>query len=365
MAHLPEQAKMRAVASAAVALCLLAVAARASGAPATVTTASLQPRGERIFFGVSDTGDSAHFGEFTTAVEKHPAVIQTFRPWGSDLDESIERWQTARARPMLHITTADSGEGYELITPREIARGEGDGYLIRLNNLFWKKRMPAYIRPLGEANRCVNVYAAYDCSGRRRDAAHKPRWYRQAFRRIYIVVHGGGKRPQIDARLGDAGLPPLRGSVGGLPAAPVAVIWSVLPAGSPTVPHNRPRHFYPGDDYVDWAGTDIYSDNQDWKSLTGLYNRFSTKPFALTEWGVSTGDDSLFVKRLLAWVQRHPRCKLLVYYQDFGTTSSYRIQNYPASLAVLRRRLASPRFPSYAPFAPQPPAGGIAPKPHI
>ena len=56
--------------------------------------------------------------------------------------------------------------------------------------------MPAYIRPLGEPNRCLNVYASYDCAGNLRDAAHKPRWYRLAFRRIYILLHGGGKRAQ-------------------------------------------------------------------------------------------------------------------------------------------------------------------------
>ena len=43
---------------------------------------------------------------------------------------------------------------------------------------------------------------------------------------------------------------------------------------------------------------------------------------------------------------------MLVYYQDFGSTSSYRIQNYPASLAVLTDRLHSGRFPAYAPGAP-------------
>ena len=149
-------------------------------------------------------------------MRKHPAVIQSFRSWGSDFPESIERWQAARARPMLHITTADSGDGHELITPREIAQGYGDEYLIRLNRLFWAKRMRAYIRPLGEPNRCLNVYAAYDCAGKPRGGDHALRWYRRAFRRIYVIVHGGGKRGQIDARLSKAGVPPLKSEVGGL-----------------------------------------------------------------------------------------------------------------------------------------------------
>jgi hypothetical protein len=328
---------------------------------------SLQPQGNKILFGTSDTGNSADFGSFSVALHKHPALIESFRSWGSDFPDSITRWQAARARPVLHITTADSGDGHEIITPRGIAQGEGDEYLLRLNKLFWAKKMRAYVRPLGEPNRCINVYASYDCAGGSRGSGHSPSWYRRAFRRIYILLHGGGKRGRIDARLAAAGLPPLAPDVRGLPRAPVAVLWSVLPAGSPTVPQNRPRHFYPGDKYVDWVGTDFYSDNQDWKSLTGLYRRFSPKPFAIPEFGVSSGDDPRYMQHLLTWVKRHDRCKMLVYYQDFGSSSPYRIQNYPASLAVLDKRIHTKRFPAFAPGHPKPPPkpppppGGIGP----
>ena len=236
--------KRATLAALAVALLCLVSATAAQAGP-------LLPRGNKIFFGISDTGDPADFGQFSTALNKHPALIETFRTWGSDFPESIERWQEARARPVLHFTTADSGDGHELISPRSIAQGYGDDYLIRLNRLFWEKEMRAYLRPLGEPNRCLNVYASYDCAGEPRDAAHKPRWYKLAFRRMYVVLHGGGKRRQINARLADAGVPPLKSSLRGLPAAPIAVIWSTLPAGSPTVPQNRPKHFYPGDDWVD------------------------------------------------------------------------------------------------------------------
>jgi hypothetical protein len=341
----------------AAALCLLA-------AP-SASALSLVPKGGKVYFGVSDTGDPADFGQFSDVLDQHPALIQSFRTWGSDFPESIERWQTARARPVLHITTADNNDGHELISPRGIAQGGGDEYLIRLNKLFWKKKMRAYIRPLGEPNRCLNVYAAYDCAGEARGGSHTTRGYKRAFRRIYVVVHGGGKRRQINRRLRLAGLPPLRSQLSGLPKAPIEVIWSPLPAGSPTVPQNRPRHFYPGSRWVDWAGTDFYSDNQDWKSLTGLYRRFGGKPFAITEWSVSTGDDAAFVRKLMIWMDHHRRAKMLLYYQDFGSSSSYRIQNWPASLGVLRNALRSRRFPSYAPHPPKrppPPPGGVGAK---
>jgi hypothetical protein len=350
----------RAIAAATLALTLVAAL------PASADSAApLEPNGKKIYFGISDTGDPADFGGFSKLMRKHPALIQTFRSWGSDFPESIERWQEARARPIVHITTADNNDGHELLSPRAIAQGHGDGYLIRLNKLFWAKKMPAYLRPLGEPNRCRNVYSSYDCAGDLRSPAHRPRWYKRAFRRIYVIVHGGGKRRQIDERLRDAGLPRLRVAVRGLPKAPVALLWSTLPAGSPTVPQNRPRHFYPGSRYVDWVGTDIYSDNQDWKALSGLYRRFSGKPFALPEWGVVGADDVRFVRRLLTWVDRHRRTKMLVYYQDFGSASSYRIQNYPASLSVLRGWLHHPRIPHFVkahPKPPPPPIGGLAPR---
>ena len=241
--------KVRAAACAFSALALLALAG-AAGAGAGL----LEPPGKKVWFGVSDTGDPASFGEFSTAVSKHPALIESFRTWGAEFPDSIRRWQTARARPMIHITTADGSDGHEIITPRAIAHGDGDEYLIRLNRLFFEKKMRAYVRPLGEPNRCLNVYASYDCGGQPRDAAHKPRWYKLAFRRIYVIVHGGGKAAKINERLAEAGLPPLTVDVGGLPAAPVAIVWSPLPAGSPTVPQNRPRHYYPGSRWVDWAG---------------------------------------------------------------------------------------------------------------
>jgi Glycosyl hydrolase family 26 len=348
-----------------IALATLVVALLCLGVAANAVAGALLPRGNKIFFGVSDTGDSADFGHFSDALHKHPALIESFRTWGSDFPESIERWQAARARPVLHITTADSSDGHELISPREIAQGYGDEYLIRLNALFWAKKMPAYIRPLGEPNRCLNVFASYDCEGTLRDAAHKPRWYRLAFRRIYVILHGGGGHGAIAARLAKAGVPPLRGHAGGLPKAPVAVLWSTLPAGSPTTPGNRPKHFYPGDEYVDWVGTDFYSDNQDWKALTGLYNRFAHKPFAIPEFGVSSGDDPAYMRKLMVWARRHPRCKMLIYYQDFGSASSYRIQNYPASLGVLSNELHHKAFPPFAPNPPQappPPPGGLAPR---
>ena len=255
--------------------------------------------GSKIFFGISDTGNSADFGHFSTALHKHPALIESFRTWGSDFPDSIQRWQAARARPVLHITTADTSDGHELITPRAIAEGDGDDYLVRLNKLFWAKKMRAYIRPLGEPNRCINVYASYDCEGNLRDAAHRPRLVPA---RLPPHLHprstAAASAAKIDDRLAEAG-----------PAAAEPPKSRGLPQGAgrgdlehaagrlaDRAPATGPSTSTRATSYVDWVGTDFYSDNQDWKSLNGLYNRFSSKPFAIPEFGVSSGDDPRYVE---------------------------------------------------------------------
>jgi hypothetical protein len=233
--------KARAAIAAVLAILLVAALAAAPAAQAKL----LEPPGKKVWFGVSDTGDMADFGHFSDSVDKHPAVIESFRTWGSEFPDSIQRWQTARARPMIHITTADNNDGHELISLAQIARGDGDGYLVRLNNLFAAKHMRAYVRPLGEPNRCLNVYAAYDCAGKPRGPEDSAAQYRRAFRRIYVIVHGGGKKAAIDKRLAEAGLPRLRADVGGLPKAPVAIVWSPHPSGDPTLPPQPPPPLLP------------------------------------------------------------------------------------------------------------------------
>ena len=100
-AHAFLRAKAAALAAAISAVLILAAAAPASAG-------DLAPQGKKIFFGISDTGDPANFGEFSKLTHKHPALIETFRTWGTDFPDSIERWQDARARPVMHISTPTS-----------------------------------------------------------------------------------------------------------------------------------------------------------------------------------------------------------------------------------------------------------------
>ena len=237
----------------------------------TASAGLLQPGPGRVLFGVSDTGVTSQFNEFSELVGKHPAVIETFRTFGADLTGSVERWRKAEARPILHISTADPNDGHELIDPRQIANGYGDSYLIGLNYLFWSQGIRAYVRPLGEPNRCLNVYASYDCGGNLRGAQHRPYWYRQAFRRIYLILHGGGKLAKIDAYLQRAGLPPLREEGGrcrpGCLRRRSRCSGRRCRRGPRKCDGTSPRSSIPATP-TPRTGTDFYSAYPDWKALT-------------------------------------------------------------------------------------------------
>lgn len=346
----------------AVAVAVLAPAAEARGA-------LLLPPGSKIFSGVTDTGNPQGVHDWAQAVGRYPPVMETYHPWGNSLDRAMPRWREVRTRPMLHITTAQD-DGTEVITPRGIAFGWGDDYLLYLNRQFSQERFPAYIRPMGEPNRCLNPYAAVDCAGDPRPNEYASRWYRRAFQRMYLLLHGGRSKAVINGWLERAGLPPIRDreetAPPRLPKAPISVIWSPLPGGSPRARGNFPAYFYPGDRFTDWVGTDFYSRYPHWRDLNRFYIRFAHRrlqPFALTEWGLWGEDAPLFTRRVIAWVLRRRLARMMVYYQDFGTTNEFRIQNFPQSAGVISRWISRPLFPQRAPRAPEPvpDSGGMTP----
>lgn len=345
------------------ALGALMLAALCLAAAAPADWKPYKPPPGQNFFGATDTGKERGFRSFARAVDKHPPIIQTFHPYGNSLHQAMPRWRALRARPLLHISTLDE-DGTEIVAPRGIAKGKSDEYLLRLNRAFARSEIIGYIRPLGEPNRCLNIYAAYDCSGASRGERYAPHWYRQAFRRMAILLHGGGKRSKINQTLKSLDMPGIRRSGGKepkrLPKAPIAIIWSPLPTGSPMTAKNRPGNFFPGARWVDWIGTDFYSKYPYWSHLKRFYAKYAKKfdkPFALTEWGVQGGDAPGFVRRLFAFVNRHERARMLVYYQDFGLDNEFRIQNYPYSKRVHKMAVKSDRWPGLVPVPPEPERG--------
>jgi hypothetical protein len=334
-------------------------------APAAALT--LVPPKPSVLFGVSDPGTTTDFNEFSGLIGKHPALLETFHPWGNSLNQAYERWRETATRPVLHISTADDQTLQELITPEQIALGGGDDYLLQLNDFFSTHGLPAYIRPLGEPNRCLNPWTAVNCNGTQRGGEHTTGWYKQAFRRISLIVKGGLTLEQLNATLAEIGLPPLNRTKGppptSLPPAPVAILWTPLPGGSPKVRGNLPGNYWPGRRWVDWVGTDFYSQFPVWKDLNHFYagKQWKGKPFAIAEWGVYGKDEPRFAKQLVAWTAKRPRVRMFVYYTGFGTpeTNTYALSHYPRTINTLRLKVRRPNFLSYAEYN----AGTLPPLP--
>jgi hypothetical protein len=317
---------------------------------------SLVPPKPSVFLGVSDQGTTQSFNEFAEFTAKHPALLQTFHPWGNSLNAAYERWRETGTRPILAISTADDQTLAEIITPEQIALGGGDEYLLQLNDFFAKKGLPAYIRPLGEPNRCLNLWSAVNCDGSQKGGSHSTGWYKQAFRRIAAIVRGGQTLEGINLTLAEIGLPPLSRTKGpnpeSLPAAPVSMVWSPLPGGSPRVKGNFPGNYWPGSRWVDWVGTDFYSQYPVWEDLNRFYagKQWKGKPVAVTEWAVSAIDEPRFVKQLIAWVVKRQRVRMLVYYDGVGPGNQYDLRLYPRTSNTLRLKIRRANFLPYADY---------------
>jgi hypothetical protein len=242
--------------------------------------------------------------------------------------------------PMLSLMTK-AGADPEKITPRGIALGRGDHYLISINNAIADFGKPVYVRPMGEMNGYWNSYCAYNANGTRRNAAHSQRSFRLAFRRIYLIMHGGS-RATINAKLNSWGLPGIGRDLPVNPYPTVRVVWNPQGFGAPNVRGNMPRAYWPGSRYVDVVGDDLYDQNYRaaWAAADALYDAHPGKPFSFPEWGLWGVDDPAFVHHMGRFVRTHPRVEMLAFYNgDRG--SIFDIGSKPRSRAAYRTYITS------------------------
>jgi hypothetical protein len=320
-------------------LLLVAACALASAPAAAASDPLLPPRG-KVFTGM--TG-----GLSTSAFERetgnHPAVFGFFTKFFGSNEFIFRSVEHADARLMLHISTQDGYGTGEIVTPRGIAQGEGDRYLVNLNRRIAEHGQPTYIRLMAEMNQANNGYAAFDKNGRSRGPAHSTTAFKQAWRRATLILRGGPVEA-LNANLHGLGLPPVQTSAEALPEPQIAMLWVPQTRGTPDIPANMPRAYWPGDAYVDWVGTDFYSRFPNFQWLDAFYRDFPGKPFVFGEWALWGADDPGFVTRLFGWIGSHPRVRMALYNQGQITNGPFRLTRYPRSRAALRKALAHRRF---------------------
>jgi hypothetical protein len=319
--------------------------------PAAASAASFLPPAEKVYWGGQGGYSQAHIRDFAQQSGKHPAVFNYFISWRAS--ESSFHWLSyrladARAQntaAMLSVAPEDTG-----LSPRDLAQGKGDAFLVGLTRLLAEHSEVTFLRPLSEMNNANNPYAPYNLSGRSRGPENAVGQLKDAWRRVALITRGGPVGA-MDAKLRRLRMPPVRTAAAELPRTAVALMWVPLSFGNPEIARNHPRHFWPGGQYVDWVGTTWYSPYKASSAVHSFYSYplWRRKPFAFAEWGVWGRDDPGFVRQFFAFVKTHPRVRMAVYYQSALLKPEFRLSAHPGSRAALRQALRWPRLTGVAP----------------
>ena len=89
-------------------------------------------------------------------------MLQDFFHWRVPLTTgALYRWGATDTRGVLSLSTA-TGEGEEVITPRQIAKGEDDRYMTRMAANIAETGQTVYIRLMAEMNGHWNAYSAFN-----------------------------------------------------------------------------------------------------------------------------------------------------------------------------------------------------------
>jgi hypothetical protein len=320
-------------------LAVLTAAVALTIAPSAAANPLLPPK-KKVFTGVTGSKSVSNFKQ---QVGKQPSVFGFFHKWGGPTGYIYDSVQRSGSRLMLHISTQDGYGTKEAITPREIAQGKGDRYLIRTNREIAAYGQPTYVRFLAEMNQTNNGYCAYNRNGTSRGPSHSTKAFKAAWRRATLILRGGPVA-EIDARLGKLKLPPLSTNAAELPAPQVAMAWVPQTDGTPNTHANRARAYWPGAKYVDWVGTDFYSKFPNFKDLETFYDDFPHKPFVFGEWALWGSDSASFVHQFFRFVNTHKRVRMLLYNQGNLVGGPFRLTRYPSSTAAIRAELTKKRF---------------------
>jgi hypothetical protein len=274
---------------------------------------------------------------FKDQTNQASAVNMDFVSWDGHRRPNYLDNTLAAAKPIPVLSFGTANGTTERITPAGIAKGRGDRNLIDIAQAFKRFGRFAYVRPYAEMNGYWNPYCAYNATGTSRGKAHSTKNFRKAFRRTYLIMHGGSV-DDINAKLVASGMPKLD-RANDLPVNDIKVIWNPQGFGSPDLKGNRAAAYYPGDKYVDVVANDLYDYGRgvEWEANRDLYRAHPNKPYAIGEWGLGPGiDHPLFVQKMANFVDSHGRVELITYYRSLQG-SSFDLAYKPRSRAAYKR----------------------------
>ncbi len=291
-----------------------------------------QPNVSKLLLGIH--GDPGRFQSQTgqqSAIQHIFLGWQQGMTWGRRIDVYLPQLTPI---PMLHLGIGGPGAvRVARITMQQIATGQGDAYLVHLNKAINGFGGLVYVRAMAEMNADKALYNSANGPG------FSPRWYRLAFARIYLILHGG-PRVKIDVALKRLGLPYLtvHEDLPPNPKGKLRVIWN------PVAGHGGWLPFYPGDRWVDLIGNDMYSIGGEFSRSANeelyAFARAHKKRYSFPEWG--TADDQTgLVRYLCGFIKSRAAIELAAYFDskagskwDLGPKPSTR-QAYRSCLTPL------------------------------
>ncbi|HEY2788911.1 MAG TPA: hypothetical protein VGI72_05605 [Gaiellales bacterium] len=325
-------------------LCLPMLVLTASVATGAASrTAPGQPAFGRTRVGVA----SPHINKFDQLTRHHDDVDLKFGGLGSYTSGGLTHQIAVDLgqHRITMLTLNSNANGHPLPTGR-LAAGAADADYVDLSRQANAAATPVWIRPMQEMNGWWMSYSAFNQNGSSRGRNNSTATFRQAFRRISIIMHGG-TLAQMNSKLTAVHMKRIQASLpasGITPSHQVAIVWNPQGAGSPPTAANAPMAYYPGSAYVDYVGDDLYAQNfrAYWKGVQPLYNL--GKPFMLGEWAPWGTDDGGFVAQVFKWAEAHPRTAAIVYYD-----LNVRFNLQRKALAAYRAGVANRHFKTVGP----------------
>ena len=132
-------------------------------------------------------------------------------------------------------------------------------------------------------------------------------------------------------------------------ASNVFFVWN------PNFADSGPNHwtaYYPGNNYVDWVGIDLYQfqPDSDPNTMLQIYNDYSSqKPVMICEWGAnwegqnySDQSRATFVNNFFDAIEARPDIKMITY--QYGGDFMFNSTTFPLTTSAYQNRISNSRF---------------------
>ncbi|MFH8379619.1 glycoside hydrolase family 26 protein [Kitasatospora sp. NPDC018058] len=280
-----------------------------TGVPYDITPL-LKP--SRKYLGAALTGVPASMDAlpgYTSAIGKQPDILEYYAHWKGGFDTAgVRRIYEAGALPFMAWEPYDHSLA-------SIAAGDTDDYVRGVAKAVAKLNLPIAISIAHEMNGDWYPWG-------RKTASSQD--FVAAWRHVHDIFDQAGA---------------------------TNVIWVWSPNITVPAPNTRLAPYYPGDNYVDWAGMTGYFTNDGPKTFETLYGptmaeirTFCKKPFFISETAAEQGrHQRAFVDQLFSGMEAHDDIVGFIWF-NMIKRADWRVETVPDTLSAVKQRVSAPRY---------------------